>query len=399
MRVSFTFDYQELIRSRYLYVVQNTNPIYAIKSDPIYQPVRDFFTSYKHGGYPFRLIKLLHATAIKMFEHSINRQRLRKLGWLFATAGLYLALDTKHPNLAIHEHFGDFTAGFSHQFGVGLAALVMSQTFGIPYDQMNRIPVQGRPVLDYEANIPTGGILPLEAKGVTRSDGRGSARKSICKKKVAERQRLQSQTSSIPVTQPAMIGVIVQAARVQTNAASSRRNAKQGLIEIVDPDFGGNEAVLPEENLLTGKYRHYAAVALFAGLYDVAEELLERANTLMTGRVRMHHGRNIRFDERAVWQVGQRNLVGIQWRPSNQAELADDVWFYQAVDRDLIRELIINDVFPNTQPYYDDQPLLSNNEYIESILPDGSYFGMGTTARNGLRTLNPRDMTSQNLHY
>ncbi|GAC1348725.1 MAG: hypothetical protein NVSMB27_17680 [Ktedonobacteraceae bacterium] len=87
--------------------------------------------------------------------------------------------------------------------------------------------------------------------------------------------------------------------------------------------------------------------------------------------------------------VGQRNLVGIQWRPSDQAELADDVWFYQAADRDIIRELIVNDVFPDTQPYHDDQPLSRNNEYIESILPDGSYFGIGTTGRNALRTLNP----------
>ncbi|GAC1348723.1 MAG: hypothetical protein NVSMB27_17670 [Ktedonobacteraceae bacterium] len=297
MRVSYTFDYQELHRPRFLYVVQNTDPIYAIKSDPIYQPVREFFITYQKG-YPFRLKNLLHVTAIKMFEHSINPQRLNRLGSLFATAGLYLALDSKHPDLAIHEHFGDFTAGFSHQFGVGLTALAMSHIFGIPYDQMNRIRVQGRPVLDYEANIPTGGILQIEAKGVTRSDGRGSARKSICKKKVTERQRLQQQTPNISVTQSAMIGIIIQAARAgQTNMASSRRSADQGLIEIVDPDFGGSDAVLSEESLLTGMYRHYAAVALFAGLYNVAAELLERANALKTGRARVHQGRNIRFDE------------------------------------------------------------------------------------------------------
>lgn len=257
MRISFTFDSQELNRSRFLPVVQKTDPVYAIKSDPIYQPVRDFFTTYKNGGYPFRLLKLLHATAIKMFERSINRQRLRRLGWLFSTAGLYLALDTKHPDLAIHEHFGDFTSGFSHQFGVGLAALVMSQMFGIPYDQMNRIPVQGRPVLDYEASIPSGGILQFEAKGVTRSNGRSSARKSICKKKVTERQRLLQQTPGLSATQTAMIGVIVQAARSgQTNAVSLRRNAEQGLIEIVDPDFGGNGVVLSEENILFCGYRY-----------------------------------------------------------------------------------------------------------------------------------------------
>ncbi len=138
---------------------------------------------------------------------------------------------------------------------------------------------------------------------------------------------------------------------------------------------------------------------MFAGLYDVAEELLERANALIKGKPRKPRGQYIRFNDRDVLQVGQRNLVGIQWRPSDQAELADDVWFYQAIDRDVIRELIINDLFPHTQSYFYDQPAYKNREFVESLLPDGSYFGIGKVRREELRALNPHDMTAKSLQY
>jgi hypothetical protein len=363
MRVSYTFNDADLLRTRYLRVIRNYDPQYAIKPNPIYDPIRRFFATYQNSGYSFRLEDLLNATAVKMFERTIQPQQLRRrIFQLFATAGLYLALDIRHPDLAIREQFGDFTAGFSHQFGVGLSALVMSQVFGIPWDQMNRIRVSGGPVLDYEAEIPSGGRLLFEAKGVSRSEGRSHARRSICDKKQAS-----SGTASISTPQIAMVGIIIQCAR-SGQIATKPGSGRQGLIEIIDPDFGNSDVVSSEERIHAGMYRHYAGAAMFAGLYDVAEELLERANALIQGKSRNPQGQYIRFNDRDVLQVEQRNLVGVQWRPSDQAELTDDVWFYQAIDRDIIRELIVNDVFPHTQPYSYDQPARRNREFVESLV-------------------------------
>lgn len=399
MRVSYTFNDADLLRTRYLRVIRNDDPQFAIKPDPIYEPIRQYFTTYQQSGYPFCLGDLLNATAIKMFERTIQLQQLRRQNFrLFATAGLYLALDIRHPDLAIREQFGDFTAGFSHQFGVGLSALAMSEVFRIPWDQMNRIPVSGGRVLDYEAKIPTGGELQLEAKGVSRPEGLSNARKSIGDKKQDQRHSSSTGIAGRSAPQIAMVGVIIQSARSGQRAAKPRSRG-QGLIEIIDPDFGDRNVVSSEERIHAGMYRHYAGAAMFAGLYDVAEELLERANALIKGKPRNPRGQHIRFNDRGLLQVGQRNLVGIQWRPSDQAELADDVWFYQAIDRDVIRELIVDDLFPHTLSYSNDQLVPGNKEFVESLLPDGSYFGIGTARRQGLRTLNLRDMSAKSLQY
>jgi len=380
-------------------VIANNDPQFVIKPDQIYEPIRQIFTTYQNSGYPFCLEDLLNATAIKMFERTIQLQQLRRRSSrLFATAGLYLALDIKHPDLAIREELGDFTSGFSHQFGVGLSALAMSQAFRVPWDQMNRIPVSGGRVLDYEAKIPKGGELKLEAKGVSRPEGRSNARKSICDKKQAQRQSSSSGIASMSSPQIAMVGVIIQSAPSGQRAAKPGSRG-QGLIEIIDPDFGDSNMISSEERIHAGMYRHYAGAAMFAGLYDVAEELLERANALIKGKPRNPRGQHIRFNDRDILQVGERNLVGIQWRPSDQAELADDVWFYQAIDRDVIREIIVKDLFSRTWSYSYDQPAPGNREFVESILPDGSYFGIGTVRRPGLRTLNLRDMTTKSLQY
>src|SRR5437016_1074049 len=99
MRVSNTFNDADLLRTRYLRVMRNDDPQYAIKPDQIYEPIRQFFTTYLNSGYPFCLEDLLHATAVKMFERTIQLQQLRKRNFrLFATAGLYLALDIRHPD-------------------------------------------------------------------------------------------------------------------------------------------------------------------------------------------------------------------------------------------------------------------------------------------------------------
>jgi hypothetical protein len=275
-------------------------------------------------------------------------------------------------------------------------ALTMSWVFGISWDQLNRIRVSGGPVSDYEAEIPSGGRLLCEAKGVSRPEGRSNARRSICNKKGTQLKASSSGTASISTSQIAMVGVIIQCARSGQIVAKPER---RGLIEIIDPDIGDSNVVSSEERIHTGMYRHYAGTAMFAGLYDVAEELLERANALIRGKPRNPQRPPIRFNDRDVLKVGQRNLVGVQWRPSDQAELADDVWFYQAIDRDIIRELIVNDVFPHTQSYSYDQPAYRNREFVESLLPDGSYFGIGTARREELRTLNPRDMTAKSLQY
>ena len=339
------------------------------------------------------------AAAVKIFGRSISTAQLRRAG-LFATGGLYLALDTGHPDLAIRPHFGDFTAGFSHQFSVGLSALAMSEVFGIPWDKMNPIRVTGELVLDYQAEIPTGGILQMEAKGVTRADGRSKARSSIYTKKTF--QRSASVPSTLPTvgTQTAMVGVIIQAAVAgETSGSSSRRRADQGVIEVIDPEFGDNTVGVSKENMLASRYKHYAGVSMFAGLYDIAEELLARANALRSGKPRQQKLLDIRFNERETLQVGQRNMVGIQWRPSDQAQLSDDIWFYQAVDRNVIENILINDTFPQIRPYHHDQLASRNDNYVESLFSDGSYFGIGVTSRDALRSLSPRDVTVRDLHY
>jgi len=90
-------------------------------------------------------------------------------------------------------------------------------------------------------------------------------------------------------------------------------------------------------------------------------------------------------------------VIGIQWQPSDQAGLPDDVWFYQAIDREVLQDLVVNDVMPHTAPFYDDQTLLSTAESIDSLLPDGSYFGIGVSPQSALRTLNPRKLTNEDL--
>jgi hypothetical protein len=77
MRVSYTFNDADLLRTRYLRVIRNNDPQYAIKLDTIYDPLRKFFATYQKSGYPFCLEDLLHATAVKMFEGTIHLQQPR----------------------------------------------------------------------------------------------------------------------------------------------------------------------------------------------------------------------------------------------------------------------------------------------------------------------------------
>ena len=47
-------------------------------------------------------------------------------------------------------------------------------------------------------------------------------------------------------------------------------------------------------------------------------------------------------------------------------------------DSDIILNILAHDIFPNTDPYIDFEFLFTHDDYVESILPDGSYFGIGT---------------------
>ena len=181
MQLVFPLDQQALVRARFLNLFQNPHPRYAIKSKPIYQPVKNFLNKYSNG-YPFRLIKLLHVAGTKMLGYPCKQPFVKRS--LFASGGLYLAIDADHPDLAVRQHFGDFTSGFSYQFGVALSIMAMSDAFRIPWGKLTPIPVHRRKVLDYTAKIPnTNSWLHLEAKGVTSDSSRANARRSIYNKK------------------------------------------------------------------------------------------------------------------------------------------------------------------------------------------------------------------------
>jgi hypothetical protein len=401
MRVTFTFDTQAMQRPRYLTLVPPKKSIYDIPPDPIYNPIHTFITTHSTRGYPFRLVTLMHATGVKMLGLPCSGQGVLKRSFL-ATGGLYLALDIGHRDLAIRQSFGDFTAGFSHQFGVGIAVMSASQAYRLRWDSLVAQPVRRRPTLDYQAPLAGGNWLELEAKGVTSSASANKARRDIYRKKHPP----QSSTTNTSGTQTARLGMIVQAVRRDRVSVgdTTRRRANepdQATLEIIDPVGGHEDAAKRELYQKAGQYWHYAGAAIFAGLYDVARELIARADALLHGRTRKPELHHLRFLERAALPIAHRNVVGIQWRPSDRAELPDDVWFYQALDREVIRTILVDDAFPEVEPYHYDSPdaLHQASEYAESLLPDGSYFGIGTMRRDALRTLHQHDVLIRDLHY
>lgn len=239
----------------------------------------------------------------------------------------------------------------------------------------------------------------MEAKGVTSSASGNKARRDIYRKKHPGQQSSQPNPISTPSTQTAMLGMIVQAVRrdrvsVGDTARKRAKEPDQATLEIIDPVGGYEDLAKREVYQKVGQYWHYAGSAIFAGLYDVARELIARAEALLQGRTRKPALRHLRFRERAALPIAHRNVIGIQWRPSDRAELTDDVWFYQAIDREVIRTILVDDVFPEVEPYHYDSPdaLHKASDYAESLFPDGSYFGMGTTRRESLRTLYPDAM-------
>lgn len=164
MRVTFTFDTDAMLRPRYLTLVPPKKRIYEIQPDSISDPIRTFITAHTTQGYPFRLVKLMHATGVKMLGFPCSGPGVLKRSFL-ATGGLYLALDIGHPDLAIRQSFGDFTAGFSHQFGVGIAVMSVSQAYRISWDKLVAQPVGRKPTLDYQAPLAGGQLVRDGSKG------------------------------------------------------------------------------------------------------------------------------------------------------------------------------------------------------------------------------------------
>lgn len=203
--ITFTFDTRSLTKARSLELKLGQGQFQFPKSR-LYTPIRSFEQAYRtlYGGcYQFKMRKLLHVAAVKMLTGRVMSMDFQTA--LFASGGLYLALNQLHPSLAIEKTFGDFTAGFSHQFGVALACMALSEAYKVPWDKMAPIPVGKMKSLDYEIELPDGCWLKFEAKGVS-GGSRSSARSSIFKKKqLAQANSLSSNT--------AMVGVIVQASR------------------------------------------------------------------------------------------------------------------------------------------------------------------------------------------
>lgn len=382
MKISFTFDAEALRRERYLRLCMGTDR-YSIPQDPVFEPVHAFTTKYSKG-YPFIMRDLLHAAAVKMLLWPSTTSREQTL---FAAGGLYLTLDQSHPDLAIRTTFGDFTSGFSHQFGVALSVISMSEAFGIPWDELTPIPVRGKRTLDYVARIPGNrGWLQLEAKGVTSKNSWYSARSNAYRKKLQNPDSLKSakRTFSMPT---AMIGVI---------AVAARSSAERGVIEIIDPDIESEPAARLPDNQIAGRYLHYAAVARFAGLHHVAAEFAQRADALLQGQ-QQFRAHSIHFAEEAIFSLFDREIVGVQWKLSDFADAEDDVWLYHGVDTERISAIVAYHEFPSTEAYHRHEFPVVGDQSVEGLLPDGSYFGMGIGSRDGLLRIDQRETDLETL--
>lgn len=372
LEITFSMDFDELMRLRHLQLVTGKKR-YVIPQDSVYQPLHQFIAQYKTTGYPFHLVDMLHAAAVKMLGlscfHSHNET-------LFAAGGLYLALNRSHPDLGIESLFGDFTAGFSHQIGVAMSVMAMSQAFGIPWDELNPIPVHRKRTLDYEAPIPNmNAWLRLEAKGVTSNNSRRNAERSAYSKKLTNPSKITSSKSTFAET-TAMVGVITQAAR---------HINERSVLEIIDPVYEIDPRSRQLNNQRAGQYLHYAGVAQFAGLPNIAALFVQRAKALIQGQVYSTNFRrpNINCDITLLERFGRR-LIGVQWLVGDSSE--NGIWFYHAVDFDRIIYIVKTGEFMSTRPYYapSDKKQFTDFRGVESLLPDGSYFGVGSVPLAGL---------------
>lgn len=357
-------------RIRSLPLRTNTNPRrpeFDIPADPIYDPLRNFLNA-QSGQYHFTLIELLHAASVKMMGW---RKRRAQNVMLFATGGLYLALNKSHANLAFTRMYGDFTSSFSHSFGDALAVMILSQAYGCDYHKMVPIPVKGKREMDYQIALPNGGVLRLEAKGITSQQGLSGARTSAYSKKILNPTIPASgkRTYSRPT------------ASVATITKAARPDNPTSFIEIIDPPFDVHDEALRHVNQLAGQYLHYAAIAHFAGLYPIADEFYERAASLISNQEPAHFTRRKTefLLNNSFITVNGRRIVGIHWPLGDQAPNSKRVWLYQGVDVEFIRRLLQEGEIGNSEPYSALKSVLHSEPETtaESILPDGSYFGIG----------------------
>lgn len=403
MQVTFTFDSYSLYRPRYLTLFESQRC--PLPQSAPYQPIHNCIRTYQQYGYPFSLLELLHATGLQMVARPY-----RRLGWFkrtfLATGGLYLALDLRHPDLALREAFGDFTAGFSHQFGVGLSTLFFSQALDISWDMVTAIPPRRTPTLDFSAPLPNGGIALLEAKGVTSLSSGYNAYRSIVGKKTPLRQAGQAVPSGGSTGPDVLLGCIVQAVRkdgtqVGDGIKRRRKEPEQATMEILDPPPSYPEDLRFAHTQRAARYWHYAGVAIFAGIYDLAREYIARAEALLNGNARKPQLQDLPFEQRETLFLDARNLIGIQWRPSDLAQSDDDVWFYQAADREILRRILVEEVFPQTVSYHfrEQDSGKQDLQIVTNVLPDGSFFGIGRFPLKGLRVIDLADLSHKDLEY
>lgn len=381
--ITFNFDAKSLTKARPLKIVCGDKQ-YSIPTNTLYDPFWKFIQSYQKnfkGNYQFQMLKLLHVAGIKMLGGKLNSKDLK--GALFASGGLYLALNQSHSSLAIDRNFGDFTSGFSHQFGVALAAMSMSEAYNVEWDKLTPIPVKGKRSLDYTIQLSSNRWLRLEAKGIS-SKSRASARKSTFEKKKIERK-------SIPnATNIAMIGVIVQA---------SQNPSQSGFIEFIDPEFEVVPDAQQPSNQVAGRYLHYAGVARFAGLDQVADNFTIRAAALIEHSRDRAYLRAQFVPQYQPREINGRQIIGVQWRLGDAIARQEDIWFYQGMDVNVLEQLLTGDL-PSIESYHftpqDDNFGDRDTTLIESILPDGSYFGMGVGQINGFAIVDRREAWQPN---
>jgi hypothetical protein len=256
----------------------------------------------------------------------------------------------------------------------------MSEAFGIFWDRLVPIPVKGKRVLDYVAEFPNDGRwLRLEAKGATSISSRSSARYNAYRKKLENPKTVKSAKRQFPEP-TAMIGVITQAARGINDS---------GVLEIIDPEYETNLAARQRDNQIAGRYFHYAGVARFAGLHNVAARFAHRADALVEKQSRCRLTGDIRINDYAVFERFEHHFIGVQWCFGESEEPQRDIWFYHGAELNRIRTIITQNEFPPTTPYR--RRIFAEDEMMtESLLPDGSYFGIGVGPRDNIAQVDRR---------
>ena len=154
-----------------------------------------------------------------------------------------------------------------------------------------------------------------------------------------------------------MIGVITEAVVNST---------KRGVIEIVDPEIPFDPTRRQSQNLLAGRYWHFAGVAKFAGLNGLATEFIRRSNNLVDGNSNRLQLSRISFREELGLRIYNRRFIGHQWNLSESSDAEEDIWFYQAFDQAFINQILSNQ-FPEVTYYSQETIVEDQDNLVESI--------------------------------